>query len=291
MKNDHIIVSVVFAALATSAAAGRKKDRSFKSTKSPLQTQTAITRESQRGTSGKSSKELEHTETASEPSHVRFGVSKSPKEPYHSKSALEISHVRFGVSTSSKGPYHSESASETSHVHSSITESYTEQVDFDTVMKAGVTEPYTESIEFDTVMKAGIEFDCAFANPAERQAELLIKPTGLSFQYLISHAELVNAPYSRALDEWLVDKFDTQRLFNEGEAMGEIHLEVFSEMSDEEKFTQICAMTSALVSQMKNTCNYEQRKLALEHVAAALMDGFAFGVGYGVVKCEGTLLN
>lgn len=110
MKNDHIIVSVVFAALATSAAAGRKKDRSFKSTKSPLQTQTAITRESQRGTSGKSSKELEHIETASEPSHVRFGVSKSSKESSHSESSLETSHVHFGVSNQS------DSASETSHV-------------------------------------------------------------------------------------------------------------------------------------------------------------------------------
>jgi hypothetical protein len=29
----------------------------------------------------------------------------------------------------------------------------------------------------------------------------------------------------------------------------------------------------------------------LEHVAAALMDGFVFGVGHGHVKCEGTLLN
>ena len=291
MKNDHIIVSVVFAALATSAAAGRKKDRSSKPKQSPLQTQTAITRVSQRGTSGKSSKELEHIGTASEPSHVRFGVSKSSKEPSHSESALETSHVRFGVSKSSKGPYHSESASETSHVHSSLTESDAEQVDFDTVMKAGVTEPYTESIEFDTGMKAGIQFDCAFANPAEGQAEILMKPTGLSFQYLISHADLVNAPYSRALDEWLVNKSDTQGLFDEGEAMGEIHLEVFSVMSDEEKSTQICAMTSALVLQMRNTCNYEQRKLALEHVAAALMDGFAFGVGHGHVKCEGTLLN
>jgi hypothetical protein len=283
MKNDHIIVSVVFAALATSAAAGRKEGRSLKSTKSPLQTQTAITRESQRGTSGKSSKEFEHIETASEPSHVRFGVSKSSKESSHSESALETSHVRFGVSN------HSDSASETSHVHSSLTESYAEQVDFDTVMKAGVT--YTESIEFDTGMKVGMEFDCAFANPAERQAEILMKPIGLSFEYLISHAELVNTPYSRALDEWLVNKSDTQGLFDEGEAMGDIHLEVFSVLSDEEKSTQICAMTSALVSQMKNTCNYEQRELALEHVAAALMDGFAFGVGHEHVKCEGTLLK
>lgn len=225
MKRNNIIVSVIFAAFATSAAAGSKKH--------------AITRESPRGTSSKSSKQPHHSQTASETLHVRFVVPESSKEPYHSQTTSTLSELN----------------------------------------------------EIETAMEVRFEDDCAFANPADRQAESLVKPTGLSFQYLISHAELVNVPYSRALDEWLVNEIDTQGLFDEGEALGKIHLEVFSGASDEEKFTQICAMKSALVSQMKHTCKYEEEKLALASVAVALIDGFAFGVGLEHVECEDTLLG
>lgn len=134
---------------------------------------------------------------------------------------------------------------------------------------------------------AGKIVDCEFASPADKQAELLTKPTGLSFPYLISHAELVNTPYAIGVDEWLTNDIDiTQRLFDEGEAMGKLHGQFFSELSTDEKYTQICAMRSALVLQMEKTCQYEERKSDFESVARWMMEGFAFGVKVRGVTCN-----
>jgi len=126
--------------------------------------------------------------------------------------------------------------------------------------------------------------ECVFANPALEQAKALKGPTDSdSLDDLIAHSELVNEMFYTCVSEWTTEKMDSQDVFDKGMEVGKAHIPFFESLMDDDdtkKAELICGLASTLISQMEDTCHYDEWKHAYASVSTIMMDGFAAGVGF-----------
>jgi len=125
---------------------------------------------------------------------------------------------------------------------------------------------------------------CVFANPALEHAKYLKNATGHEdHDLLIAHAITVNDMFYDCVSKWTKEEIHSQAVFDKGEGAASLHLTlvfILSGVSEEEKLSVICGMANTLVTQMQDTCSYNEWMHAYESVSAILMDGFAYGMGY-----------